>query len=217
MKTGSTPEHLNHFSLIISRCLCKLYRTRDNLWVVSLTTYDIAIYSTNSQKSLVTPIIGVVSDGNSLQFFKFSRAETEERSSFYLGKFQDGPQRIFIPTGPSHQYSTRDDCSNTPQTVFQIRAVCETLYAILLTAYANGVTAHHSRDKGENEKASKWRDAQLYACNSCREAEFAWLTKGGLVLNSREFARSAFDLLLKRYLLTYTYLPEVPAYIFYLF
>jgi hypothetical protein len=152
----------------------------------------------NLQSGYVTPILGILCDGQRYQFFKFSGRRTRSAMpQFFRGEFPDGAREQLIPL-----VSRGSDIAALYR---QSRAVCESLYYILLLGYHTSLEAFYNRSiersKGQGRLSTpKWHNAVSLSKEAIRMALLArtqWEEKK--IEESKGSAEKAVELIARRY------------------
>jgi hypothetical protein len=154
----------------------------------------------NFQSGYSTPVFGILCDGSTFHFFKFSGGRTRSAEpQFFCGEFPNGAKEQQIPLALRS--------SNVEVLYSQARALCESLYYVLLLAYNIGLEAHFNRSidrpkaKGKGrESIPKWQNAVSLSKEALRLAllaETEWQNKE--IEKSKGSAEKAVQLITKRY------------------
>lgn len=118
----------------------------------------------NAKRTFSLPILCILSDGLTFEFFKFERAESV--SSFFRGCFPGDPEPL------QHGLTLPDPkTADTPLPfILQLRCVCETIFDTMLSAYIFALRAYRDRsgstDKREGVKRPSfdgWDQALKFA------------------------------------------------------
>lgn len=155
----------------------------------------------NSQAGFEVPILAILCDGKSLQFYKFDETH-DKKPRFLKGTFGNDQFQVPVPTGTD--YKTHPD-----RFVGQNRYVSEVIYYVFLVGYVTGLEAHWNRSvaagKAEGQprpSTPTWHKALDLARESLKEATRAYmLRKNDKVIESQEAADRAHQLLIERYVL----------------
>ena len=154
----------------------------------------------NSQAGFEVPILAILCDGKSLYFYQFD--ERPNRTPRFLkGTFGHRQFEIPVPVGIDNE-------THPERFVGQNRCVSEVLYYVFLVGYVTGLEAHWSRSvaagkaKGQARPSTpSWHKALDLARECLKEATRAsTLRKNDEVMESREVADRAHQLLIERYM-----------------
>lgn len=117
----------------------------------------------NARLSFEIPIIGVLCDGSSFEFFSFD--STSDQITFLRG----------LPNvyNPPRMKLTLPDHDAGLEYITTLRPVCETLFSLFLTGYINAFSAYQQQSVKRAVKAKQPRDSTprwVNALNTAREA-----------------------------------------------
>lgn len=109
----------------------------------------------DSQHRFQLPVMCILTDGERFQVFKFEAGEGQ-LPRFSLGKFSNGFNILSITQSSVLTYTVQ-------RAVLELRAVCEYLYSVFLSAYQHGLTAwwnfevQRSNQQGNMASTSDWK------------------------------------------------------------
>ena len=164
----------------------------------------------DSQHRFQLPVMGILTDGERFQIFKFEAGEGQ-LPRFSLGKFSNGFNILSITQSSVPTYTVRN-------AVLELRAVCEYLYSFFLSAYQHGLTAwwnyevQRSNQQGDMASTSDWKKAVDLASETLVQAKTAFtLHEAGASEESQAMAWAAVDYLNERYGLAHSLIHNYPA------
>lgn len=163
--------------------------------VVHALTYIVACSFVNSENGFRLPVMGILSDAENFQFFKFDETELPH---FALGSFDDGRDTLNISRDSYSGYDVQT-------AVLQFRQICESLYCIFLLAYQHGVTANWKQSVVESEhqvnesSISDWKNAVDLADKALDQAKTAFAQHLQGLPESQDTAKVAIQHLAERY------------------
>ena len=171
--------------------------------MTSLTS-TLGCHLNNAKRSFDLPILCILSDGLTFEFFKFER--TESVASFFRGSFPGDPPSLrhgLTLTDPTHYPE------NSLPFIIQLRCLCEMIFDTMLNGYISALNAYcdRSASKGDREGLKRpsldgWEQALKLAedaLKTFRKADSQ--RKDGNIDSADTSVVDGFNLLRKRYYL----------------
>lgn len=122
--------------LVEVKNLYNQYEQLDHYAQVIAEPIDISFI--DSQRGFQLPVMGILTDADNFQFFKFESGKGQA-PRFTWGKLCDGINIMTITKSSITSYTVQ-------RAVLDIRTACEYLYSVSLSVYRDGVTAHWNHE-----------------------------------------------------------------------
>ena len=132
LSVGNVAGRLNAIAQVIAECDGKPGALEDLLVLTSTLGCDV----NNNKRGFSLPILCILSDGVTFEFFKFERNGSS--SSFLRGCFPGDP--ILLQRG-----LTLPTTDSPLPFILQLRCVCETVFDVMLSAYIHALNTYHGR------------------------------------------------------------------------
>ena len=168
---------------------------------IILTVEPAACDWNNTQSNFSVPIYGILSDGESFEFFKFDGST--KPYSFYRGCFPGDP----IPLQRGLRLGDFTLADNALPFMRDLRTICETTFYVMLLAYISSLKAFWGRSEMKSKKAGqpiqsldKWEAAIESANETLEKCGDAEAKRGaGDYQNAKAIALEGMEALKTRY------------------
>lgn len=111
-----------------------------------LLTLALGCDLSNVKQAFSLPILCILSDGLTFEFFKFERVGSV--SSFFRGCYPGDPESL------QHGLTLPDpkNAESSLPFILQLRCICETIFDAMLSAYISALTAYRERSVSTGER-----------------------------------------------------------------